>query len=529
MTQSGLWIDEIVEAMVDLGGGGTLPEIYSKISTRNKIDYKSRPNWKSTVRHTILEYSSDANYFHKIGRTNEYDILYAPKGLHAGYWAIRENYRNSRVREAEREKSLIAESAEGIKVFYSYAHEDRILRDELEKHLSALREQGYITNWHDQEISAGIEWKNQIDKHLNSATIILLLISPDFMYSKYCYGTEMKKALERHELGEARVIPVILRPVDCEDAPFNKLQFLPTEGRPVTSWPNRDEAFLDITRGIRKAVYELLTEQWLDKGDLAYNQQHYEKALAAYEQAIRFDPDSPMANIRKGNVFFSFGNYKEALAVCEKAISLDPKVASMHSMKGDILFKLDRYEDALVAYEQALQLDPKSEFTYVSKSGILMLLKRYEEALATLEKAIKIATLARHDAYQGKGDALYKLERYKEALAAYKQAISLSANYSSAYKGKGDALCGLGHYEEALAAYEQAISLKANYSSAYKGKGDAYYKLERFKEALAAYEQAISLDSFNTDAYRGKGKVFQRFASRAFEEADLLGNQKSLN
>ena len=102
----------------------------------------------------------------------------------------------------------------------------------------------------------GEEWKGQIDEHLDSAQIILLLISADFLASNYCYDIEMKHAMERHESGEARVIPIILQPVDWKDAPFGKLQALPTNAEPVVSkkWGSTDEAFVDITRGLREAI-----------------------------------------------------------------------------------------------------------------------------------------------------------------------------------------------------------------------------------------------------------------------------------
>jgi len=144
-----------------------------------------------------------------------------------------------------------------IEVFYSYSHKDEELRDELEKHLSILKRQGVIQSWHDRRIGAGREWEGEIDTHLNTAHVILLLISADFLASDYCYDVEMKRAMERHEAGEACVIPVILRPVDWRGAPFGKLQALPTDAKPVTEWPNRDKAFLDVARGIRAAVEEL--------------------------------------------------------------------------------------------------------------------------------------------------------------------------------------------------------------------------------------------------------------------------------
>lgn len=97
-----------------------------------------------------------------------------------------------------------------VKIFCCYAREDESLLDKLKKHLVPLKWQGLIDVWYDRRISAGLDWEQEINKHLNEAQIILLLVSPDFMGSDYCYGTEMKQALEQHERGEARVIPIIL-------------------------------------------------------------------------------------------------------------------------------------------------------------------------------------------------------------------------------------------------------------------------------------------------------------------------------
>ena len=99
-------------------------------------------------------------------------------------------------------------------LFYSYAHEDELLREQLEKHLSLLKRQGFISGWHDREILPGATWAQEIDVHLESASIVLLLVSPDFLASDYCYEVEMQRALERHRCGETRVIPIILRPCD---------------------------------------------------------------------------------------------------------------------------------------------------------------------------------------------------------------------------------------------------------------------------------------------------------------------------
>ena len=145
-----------------------------------------------------------------------------------------------------------------LELFYSYAHEDEALRNQLNKHLSALEREGLIVGWHDRDISAGSEWRDQISAHLQSAHIILFLVSADFLASDYCYDVEVRVALERHARHEAVVIPIILRSVDWMATPFAKLQALPRDAKPVTSWTNQDEAFTDIARGIREIVQRYL-------------------------------------------------------------------------------------------------------------------------------------------------------------------------------------------------------------------------------------------------------------------------------
>ncbi len=148
-----------------------------------------------------------------------------------------------------------------FEVFISYAHEDQALLKELEKHLATLRRQNIIASWYDGAITAGEEWEPQIMEHLNSAQIILLLVSADFINSDFCYGIEMEQALARQDADQARVIPIILRPVDWKGTPFAKLQALPTGGKAVTRWPTHDDAFLDVVQGIRKAIDDLTNKR----------------------------------------------------------------------------------------------------------------------------------------------------------------------------------------------------------------------------------------------------------------------------
>jgi hypothetical protein len=139
-------------------------------------------------------------------------------------------------------------------VFFSYSHKDETLRDELEAHLALMKRQNLIAGWHDRRIQLGDDVDDTINKELEQADIILLLVSSDFIASNYCYSKEMARAMERHEAGQARVIPIILRSCDWHSAPFGSLLAAPKDGKAVTTWPDRDVAFTDVAKQIRTAV-----------------------------------------------------------------------------------------------------------------------------------------------------------------------------------------------------------------------------------------------------------------------------------
>lgn len=139
-------------------------------------------------------------------------------------------------------------------VFLSYSHKDENLRDALESHLAMLKREGSITLWHDRELLAGDEIDQTISSYLLTSDIIILLVSSDFLSSYYCYEREMLVALERHRSGSAKLIPIILKPCDWASAPFSKAIVLPKNGKPLVSWANIDEAFLDIVTSLRKVL-----------------------------------------------------------------------------------------------------------------------------------------------------------------------------------------------------------------------------------------------------------------------------------
>jgi len=150
-----------------------------------------------------------------------------------------------------------------VQIFISYAHADEALRQELDKHLASLKHQGLIESWHDRRIAAGQAWADEIDANLQTADVILLLVSADFIASPYCYDVEMREAMRRNAAGQAVVIPVILRPCDWHDRPFGKLQAATRDGRAIAKYPTLDDGFLEVVQAIKGAAHEVILRRGL--------------------------------------------------------------------------------------------------------------------------------------------------------------------------------------------------------------------------------------------------------------------------
>lgn len=421
-----------------------------------------------------------------------------------------------------------------IKIFFCYAREDAHHLKKLKQNFQQLQRQGLVELWYDRDISAGSEWKHDIEQHLNSAQIILLLISQDFIASEYCYSVEMRRALERHEQGEARVIPIYLRPIYWEDVPFGRLEVLPSKEKPITKWTNRDDAFVKVVAGIDRIVKELIKtssetlemsadlkstpfstslnispsmpkktrEQWI-KAAIAYTKERkWLKALAAYDQVTQIDPHNPINFYKKGGVLEELKRYEEALAAYQQVMQLDPLNAGVYKKVGDVLRNLKRPEEALVAYEQFIQrihsdrddsFDVKEAEAWMGKAAALFDLKRYKEAIASCDEATALDHVCSGLYEYEKAGMLAEFEFYEEALVAYEEAIRCGFPYASL--DKADMLYKIKRYEEALVAYDDIIRYEDNYFDPVKiyiNMGTILFNLNRYEEALVAYDNALT-------------------------------------
>jgi len=253
-----------------------------------------------------------------------------------------------------------------VNIFCSYARKDIAFLNKLKQHLTSLQREGLVsTLWYDHEISAGTEWEKEIDAHLNSAQIILLLVSPDFIASEYCYSKEVQQAMERHEKGEATVIPIILRPVSWQGTPFSKLHALPKDARPITDtrWNTQDFGYYSITEGIRKAIHELTSQHPVTEPVQSENTQkseilEAEKPLPQMEQ-----PDRPIS-VEISSHQLSQSINTPISSSNHTSQSSDTAQQSLSSEKAvDVSERLKIYRSRLAHMEVTLDLGRVSEFT----------------------------------------------------------------------------------------------------------------------------------------------------------------------
>jgi len=141
-----------------------------------------------------------------------------------------------------------------IHVAISYSHKDELMRDALKAHLRIYEREGLVKVWHDRQLAPGEDIDRSIFKKFDTADIVLLLVSSDFINSDYCWSKEMRRALDRRTRGEVSVIPFILQPCQWRSAPFGALLALPPDGKPVASWSNADEAYDQVARQVAEAA-----------------------------------------------------------------------------------------------------------------------------------------------------------------------------------------------------------------------------------------------------------------------------------
>src|SRR6266700_2091639 len=373
-------------------------------------------------------------------------------------------------------------------------------------------------------------------------------ISSSFMASQYCYSMEMTRAMERHRQGKARVIPVLLRPVLFTGAPFAMLKMLPTNGKPVANWRNRDSAFVDIALGIERVVREEATKSTLSgQGQQSPPSQPWGAQMQPItpggHQAGWPVPSPPrrrrgvlvsltlvglslLLGIVVAGILFTLFTFRIPACPSGSPCTGSPNflsiaVALLGTLVAILLIILcrriiqarrrvkvieeaerQRQEEARRREQEEAEQQRQEEAEQQRWEETRERKQEedyYEQALQAYDRSPHLDPLAR----RGKGFALAALGRYDEAL----QSLYLSAVLDprpATYARMGDVYLALRRYSDAVTAYERAIALDPQLAPAYASLGDALEQLGRTQDAEQAREQAKQLEKADTNEYDGR-------------------------
>lgn len=164
------------------------------------------------------------------------------------------SFLEQRVREYQSELARRRKPDTPVNIFYSYTRSDEKMLVEFDEHLSELKNNAPVEIFWDHDLEAGVEWHPEIKDELKNADMILLLVSPGFLASRYCRQVELPAALELHDCGLTNAVPVILCPCAWQETGLGRLQAIPRGGKPVTEWADRNAAWGEAARAITSLV-----------------------------------------------------------------------------------------------------------------------------------------------------------------------------------------------------------------------------------------------------------------------------------
>ncbi|MBF2006933.1 MAG: tetratricopeptide repeat protein [Chlorogloeopsis fritschii C42_A2020_084] len=264
-------------------------------------------------------------------------------------------------------------------------------------------------------------------------------------------------------------------------------------------------------------------ESLISSGGAKAQKRDYQGAIAAYEQALRMNPNHPDAYFQRAVAYYDLKNYQAAYEDLNQVVRLTPNSPIAYMNRGLTQDLLQRNQEALKDYSKAISLNPDYAAAYLNRGALKNELQDYQGGISDLNKAINL----KPDyalAYLNRGDSYIALKDYKRAIADLDEAIRLQPNSALAYSRRGFAYRQLQEYNKAALDYNIAIGIQPDYASAYFGRAFVRRRLQDDRGALADYSKIISLTPDFAEAYYNRGLIYLNLGNN--KEA-LLDFQKA--
>ena len=427
---------------------------------------------------------------------------------------------------AELALALLAESTyrvqektryNSIRLFVTYSHKDVSAKEQLITYLAAMKREGLINIWHDNEILPGDTWRDSIFSNLAESDILLYLVSANSLASENC-NKELAEALNTN----IRVVPIILEDCDWLNHQLSGFQVLPDKGKPINIWENENEGWQSTVAGIRKVILqmqtqaaspsdisqeEVLAELEYERGTFLVLLGKIESAIKAYSDAIEMDPRYSVAYTNRGVLYGSKGEYDLAIKDFNIAIELNPNNFFAYNNRGNAYNKIEDSDRAIEDFNKAITLKSDYVKAYNNRGNAYVRTGYFEKAIEDFNTAISLKPDF-SGTYNSRGAAYHEKGNLEKAIEDFNIAIKLDPNYVSPYINRGRIYGRKGMIPEAIADFTKVIMLNPNYADAYYDRGIAYGKKRDFDHAIRDYTRAIELNPIHTEAYCNRGSAY---------------------
>ncbi len=244
----------------------------------------------------------------------------------------------------------------------------------------------------------------------------------------------------------------------------------------------------------------------VDRGIALYQQRSYVKALSAFQEILKMDPESAEAHYYSGLCFFNLERYSEARSSFFKTLKMEPDHGHAWESLGDTEQKLSHDLDALDAYKKAAPL--------IAAIGVWQKLEKLQEKLGDFESAAQSLQQAleldprNFSLLRSLARVWISLSQWEEAQRVLKKVLELNPNDSESLTLMGEIYEKTSRYSQALRSYEKAFEIDPENSSALGHLGELNFKQDNREEALAHFQKAVKVNPDNPDIHTKLAEVY---------------------
>ncbi|MEE9218750.1 MAG: tetratricopeptide repeat protein [Acidobacteriota bacterium] len=260
-----------------------------------------------------------------------------------------------------------------------------------------------------------------------------------------------------------------------------------------------------------------------NRGSLFLSEGRTDEAIAAFEEALRTDPNFLAVRINLGRAYLQKKDLDKAMEIFLDVLGRAPRRPDVENLLGNILMERSDLDGAEARFRRAVELDANFTDAHNSLGILYEKLDRLEEAERAYRQVTRIdADYA--EAYNNLGNVLRAQGRWQEAVREYQRAIDADPGFHGSYNNLGLAYQDRGLLEEAQAALERGLQKAPRHPILHSSLGSLYYSRGEYAEAIREFQRAIELDRSYAAAYNNLGAAYGQIGKlreqeRAYREA----------